>query len=280
MTIVWQEESGSRAATIKRLGAKDTSTCDVQFRLTGTTSDTQVHTYARNQANTVRTRVLSGIVMLVTSYDVEHLGGDAWEVTLHYESQGQDDDEQPEAMKRGRSFDTTGATTHMSCGYAEQRYPSTAPNMNAAIEADETNVKGVDVLIPALQWQETYDVPSSVVSNGYVKSVASLTGCVNDAGFRGFDAGEVLFAGCSGSQQWDSEKGDGPWSLTFKFIASQNVTGLTVGGISGISKKGHEYLWVRFTGDASQNALLQKPTGVYVDQVYRTVSFGGLGIGS
>lgn len=280
MTIIWQEETGSRSATIKRLGAKDTSSCDVKFRLTGAYDDVTVHGYAANYFNAFRLRSLSGITMLVVSYDVEHLGGDAWEVTAHYESQGQDDEERPEAMKRSRSFDTTGATHHMSCGYAERKYPDAAPNMNSAIEVDEQNVKGVDVVIPALQWQESYDVPASLVTDAYVKTVASLTGCVNEGNFRSFAAGEVLFAGCSGSQQWDSEKGDGPWSLSFKFIASQNVTGLTVGGITGITKKGHEYLWVRFTGDASQNALLQKPTGVYVNEVYRKASFGVLGIGS
>jgi hypothetical protein len=151
--------------------------------------------------------------------------------------------------------------------------------MNCAIEADSDSVKGVDIIVPALSWQETYDVPSGVISDTYIKAVAGLTGCVNSDGFRGFQPGEVLFAGCSGSQQWDSEKGDGPWSLTYKFIASQNVDGLTVGGISGVTKKGHEYLWVRYSGDDTQSALVRKPIGVYVNEVYRKAALSGLGLG-
>jgi hypothetical protein len=89
-----------------------------------------------------------------------------------------------------------------------------------------------------------------------------------------------LFLGASGTQQWDSQKGDGPWNLSYKFIASPNATGLTVGEISDISKKGHEYLWVLYEDDVSDDTLLKKPKAVYVNQVYKTASFAGLGIGS
>jgi len=46
----------------------------------------------------------------------------------------------------------------------------------------------------------------------------------------------VLFLGATGS-----ERGEGPdddWEITFRFAANPNQTGLSVGSISGISKKG------------------------------------------
>ena len=89
----------------------------------------------------------------------------------------------------------------------------------------------------------------------------------------------MLFVGCSGSQEWDDDKGRGPWSLSFRFVASKNVTGETIGDISGVNKKGHEYLWVRYEDAVDSNVLLKKPKAVYVNKVYRESSFSVLGIG-
>jgi hypothetical protein len=90
----------------------------------------------------------------------------------------------------------------------------------------------------------------------------------------------VLFLGASGSQEWDSQKGDGPWTLSFKFVASKNITGQTIGSIEGIEKKGHEYLWVRYESAVSGSDLVKKPKYVYVNTVYREGDFSGLGIGT
>jgi len=107
-----------------------------------------------------------------------------------------------------------------------------------------------------------------------------VTGTTNISNFRGFSAGEVLFVGCSGAQEWDDQKGRGPWSLAFRFVASQNVTNQTIGDISGIDKKGHEYLWVRYEESVDTNALIKKPKYVYVNKVYRESDFSALGIGT
>jgi hypothetical protein len=97
----------------------------------------------------------------------------------------------------------------------------------------------------------------------------------------------VLFLGCSGSQDWDADKGDGPWSLSYKFVASPNagngetLKALKIGDIGGIVKKGHEYLWVRYeTNFASDtDSLLKRPKWVYVNEVYPSANFAQLGIG-
>jgi hypothetical protein len=249
----------------------------------GTSDDGTVHAYAKQFFNQNRFVTISDVTLLVKSYEVSHLGGDAWEVVAHYESQGSDS-ENGQPLKRSRSFDTAGQTTHITVAIAEKKFAKdgdTAPDMYGAINADEETVHGVDIVIPQFQWQETYDVPSSTVSESYVRTLASLTGGVNDGSFRGFEAGEVLFLGASGSQQADEEIGLGPWSLTYKFSASPNQSNMSIGGITGIDKKGHEYLWVRYgeSVDSDKASLLKKPRYIYVDQVYRKVGFGGLGIG-
>jgi len=98
---------------------------------------------------------------------------------------------------------------------------------------------------------------------------------VNSAGFKGFAAGECLFLGAAGSK-----RGSGDWEITYRFAASPNVTNLTIGDITGINKKGWEYLWVRYSDseDAVAKALVKKPVAVYIEQVYPYGDLGLLGI--
>jgi hypothetical protein len=157
--------------------------------------------------------------------------------------------------------------------------------MFGAIGVDGDTVQGVDIVVPQLTWTETYDVPHQFITTNYIKALSSATGSVNNAAFRGFAPGEVLFTGASGSQQWDSDKGDGPWNLSYKFVASANqgagktFPAITIGNITGIDKDGHDYLWVRYEDTVSNDTLFKKPKFVYVDKVYRRSDFAQLGIG-
>jgi hypothetical protein len=279
------EVTGSRSANIQRVGRKERSTVDVKYMALGYADDAAVHAAANRFFSENRMYNVNGYDLLVNNYEIENLGCEAWQVVAHYESMGFTDDERDEPLKRARQFDTSGSTRHMTQAYEETRFGTNAPDMKKAIEVDGDSVKGVDVVQPALQWTETYDVPDAVISAEYIRQVAGLTGCVNNARFRTFAAGEVLFMGCNGSQQWDDEKGSGPWSLSFKFVASVNagagqaLPALTIGDITGIAKKGHEYLWVKYESDASGTSLLKKPKHVYVNQVYRPANFNLLGLG-
>jgi len=68
----------------------------------------------------------------------------------------------------------------------------------------------------------------------------------------------------------------------FRFAASENRSGLTVGDIGGIDKKGWEYMWVRYADaeDAAAKAIVKKPVAVYIEKVYEEGDFAGLGIGT
>lgn len=280
MTIRWFEDSGSRSASVKRIGKRDTSTVDVRFKCLGTFSDLDVHNQANIFFSSNQYYTINGVSYLVDSYEVQHLGGDAWDVTAHYESLGEDDPQRPDPVKRTRQFDTAGGTAHVSVGFGERSYGDNPPDMKKAIGVDGETVHGVDIVVPALQWTESYDVANAYVNASYIRNVSGLTGCVNAGSFRGFEAEEVLFLGCSGSQQWDSERGDGPWTLTYKFVASKNETDLTIGEIDGVVKKGHDYLWVTYDTVVESDRAIQRPKHVYCTQVYRKKDFSILGIGS
>jgi hypothetical protein len=299
MALTWVEDKASRAATIVRLGSRGTATYTKSFKVFGTDDDLALHneirSYIANWGFYWQYPGGGDEKLAIDSYSVSYLGDKAWQVTLNYQKAGADNDERPDPFKRSRSFDTTGGTQHITQGLVtadfaqgEQRYwngTPAAPNQYGAIAVDDDRVAGVDIVVPALQWTETYDVPHSYVTAAYIKSVAGLTGTTNSAAFRTFAKGEVLFIGCTGQQEWDSDRGDGPWSLSYRFIASPNAgsgataPAITVGDITGIEKKGHEYMWVRYENSVDSSAVVKKPKAVYVNRVYPEGNFAGLGIG-
>jgi hypothetical protein len=298
-TYTWIEDNASRGATIHRLGRKAVSTYRKSWKIFGTTDDRAVHSdvnetlWAQYMFFEYPGQPLNKLQ--AESYTLEYLGDEAWQLEVTYSKDGAEDDEQQDPLKRSRSFDTGGATQHITQAIPSDTFPfgdqsfhtgsPAAPNMRGAIGVDGDSVQGVDIVVPQLTWTENYDVPWQYVTTDYIKSLSSLTGTVNNAEFRGFAAGEVLFTGASGSQQWDSDKGDGPWSLSYKFVASANqgsgktYPSITIGDISGIEKDGHDYLWVRYEDAVENQTLLKRPKFVYVDKVYRRASFAGLGIG-
>ena len=293
----WVEDNESRSATFHRLGKRATSTYTKSYKVFGHQSDVDLQIEAEAK---IRNELLffaypgADVQLYAESYSINYLGDDAWQVTIAYEKEGADDDNQTEPLKRGRSFDTSGGTQHITQSRPvgngqsldfEKRYPPNALNQSGAIGVDGDSVAGIDVVSPSLQWTETYDVPSPYVTSAYIKTVAAMTGTTNRAPFRTFAIGEVLFLGCNGSQEWDENRGDGPWSLSYKFIASPNaganqtLPAMVVGQITGIEKLGHEYMWIKYEPVVSGNGLLKLPKAVYVNKVYRDADFSLLGIG-
>ena len=58
------------------------------------------------------------------------------------------------------------------------------------------------------------------------------------------------------------------------------MTGLVIGEITDIAKKGWEYLWVRYTDveDTTAKALVKRPAAVYIEKVYLDGDFADLGV--
>jgi hypothetical protein len=105
-----------------------------------------------------------------------------------------------------------------------------------------------------------------------------LTGKVNGSSFRGFNPGEVLFLGASGS--WRDSRDDTPWEVTFHFAAQANRYNIRVGNMTGITKQGWDYMWVRYKAEDHEGAgtRIKRPVGVYIEQVYEVADFSGLRI--
>ena len=170
------------------------------------------------------------------------------------------------------SFDTTGGQQHVTQSLSTVGvYPSDSPNMGGAIGFDGQQVNGVDIITPAYTFTEQHVFNKSRVNDSYRKTLAGLTGCVNNKKFRGFDEGEVLFKGATGSMV--PEDSETKWQLLFHFATSPNLNGFHVGDIYVKQKMGWDYLWVIYGDEVHSNRLIKRPRSVYIERLYQ---FGNL----
>lgn len=146
--------------------------------------------------------------------------------------------------------------------------PPKPPFTGGAIGVTKDGIEGCD--IDAGEFVFTKRVYLDSVSDAQVQALNLATDTVNDDTWRGFSRGEVRFKGCTGGEQ-----GRQNVELTLNFVASPNLTGITIGGITGISKLGHEYLWTYYQDFEDPNAkkIIKRPIYVYTEQVYRFGDF-------
>ncbi len=254
----------------------DNATVEMVYILTGTSDDvTAKNLIASSTASTYNGLVRQSIQIEPEWVDTTRADGQ-WIATVRYGVRPP-----TEVGESSFSFDTSGGTQHITQSLATvHRYGApgtTAPDFGGAVGVTHDNVEGVDITIPVYSFSETHYLDAAVVTPAYKGTLFSLTGKVNNASFKGLAAGECLFLGASGSK-----RGADDWEITYRFAGSPNRTGLVVGPISGISKKGWEYMWVRYADseDAAAKAIVKKPVAVYIERVYEEGNFAALGIGT
>ena len=254
-------------------GEKPTVT--MHYTLDGTPDDLTAKTLLLNSTPTNYDGLVRDECTLDPIFVDTTTGQGKWECTVRYVAP---ENTQPPVGESSFSFDTGGGTQHITQSITTvNKYAppgKTAPDFKGAVGVTHDNVEGVDITVPVYNFSETH-----YIDDGDVNKAAyfALTGKTNNAAWKGFAAGEVLFLGASGSK-----RGSDDWEITFRFAASPNKTGLTVGDIVGINKAGWEYMWVRYADaeDAVAKAIVKKPVAVYVEKVYEDGDFSTLGIGT
>jgi len=175
------------------------------------------------------------------------------------------------------AWDTTGATEHVTSAISERVISSdSGDDFQGAINVSGTTVQGIDKVVPAMKYSETWIMPTTVgLSDDFVNAVYSLTGTVNLSTFRAFDPGEALFMGARA--QWS---GDQPYTtITFDFQARANNDSFYVKGLPTTTKLGWEYPWVVYVPYTSGSGILvQKPRALVIDKIYQDRDWGGLRI--
>ena len=223
--------------------------------------------------------------MLINSYDGlglsdisrEFVAPGAWQFTCNY------DYKTPEIGGYTIEADTTGGQVLQTYGYDQTAFAApgeTATDYGNALDVQDGKPKGVQRVIPALKLTVRAKIATEYVlptALGYAKLIASLTGHTNDGPMFGgeFAAGELLFIGGSGPVVSTDPQ------FTFTFLASQNITGQTIGEITSIDKQGHEFVWFDFATkkDPTSGRKTTHARAAYVGKVYGAADLTALSIG-
>lgn len=215
-----------------------------------------------------------------------------WRATVEYLEPDKID--RPKQMPRAIgqatwSFDATGATQRIfecPAGLGGQAtYGPNAPDADSQINIIDGRVEGVDIVIPQLTLTINQKFEGSTLTLPWVKAFANMVGTTNDDTFLGFEAGELLLLGGTGTQPVaynnDGTTEFGERDITFNFAYSQNRTDLSFAGsadFTNIEKKGHEYIWFAYEVVENIDSKKGKLIGVYVATVYDESDFSTLGI--
>lgn len=182
---------------------------------------------------------------------------------------------------------TTGGTRKITQSYSTAgTYSSTSGipgpispgvvDFGGLIGVTQDNVEGTDIITPIFEWTEEREFATLSVTNAYLGKLFDLTGKINNASFRGFFEGEVLFMGADFSIRTNER-----WKFIFSFKASQNIINQTFGNFVGVNKEGWQYAWTWDTPalNAGEGYVLRSPRYMMVENVYRKANFANLGIG-
>lgn len=269
MAITVEEKFGSPVST-----SGQQASAELQYVVKGTDDDIAA------RAAVESTAPASYLGLAQTAIRIEPDGPELWtaEVSFGTLSFGA-----PQSGEPTFSFDTGGGTQHITqsratvAAYAPAG--ATAPDFKGAIGVTADSVEGVDIVVPVFSFTETHVIADATVTDAYKRTLMLATGKVNTDTFRGFNPGEVLFMGAAGTKRGEAG-GAGEWEITFRFAVSPNETGLSVGAITGIDKKGWEYLWVRYEDaeDGVASAIVKRPVAAYIERVYPETAFSALGL--
>jgi hypothetical protein len=158
----------------------------------------------------------------------------------------------------------------------------TAPNSSAVAkwligdQGDGRGPEGCEVYEPITSFSETHYIDAATLTQTYRNTLMRVVGKVNNAAFKGFDAGEVLCQAISGSK-----RGFDDWEVTFRFAMRENQTGIEVAGITGIDKEGWQFLWPKYHLEEDPDApiLTNVIDYIVVADVLKKTAFSALGIG-
>jgi hypothetical protein len=271
MVVVAAEKYRGRAAE-----DGDTVGRTVSYIVTGTDSES----VALAELSSTAPGIWSGLEKVREA--VEQIGTNEWEGTVEYSDQSSVITK-PQTGSSIFDFQIVGTSQRVfqnlegpTTYYPPIGPPPDLPVFDGAIGWNGNRFEGVDILVPQYAFSERHFVPDGTVTATYKALLATLVGTVNDSSFKGFAAGEVLFAGVRGSLRAELD-----WELSYDFIAQQNRTGLQIGDKTGIAKAGWDYIHVFYEmqDDDDVKMLLPKVLRVYVEQIYPRGDFSDIGIG-
>lgn len=250
------------------------STAEIEFVFKGTEDISAIVRYAL----TVIPTYVFGLPR--EEIDFEPDGWQRWRMQGKYgtNSGQQTEQQQSDPIDSPSTFDTSGGTQHIKHSletvgaWRSSSNIGSTPSFHNAINCDNQNVNGTDIVVPVYAFTETRTFPYAAVNQAYKANLYNATGKTNNAPFFGFERGEVLTMGFSGATRGNDE-----YEITGRFAASPNLSALSVGDITGINKGGWEFLWLYFEDDVEADTLIKKPLYAYAERVYEETPLSSLG---
>jgi len=241
------------------------------YQSTWGASGTTDGNYVRNYAIGATPALVAGLNGTLYRQDIEvsSAGWQLWDVTIPYGPLPSQDGASAAGSSLKWSFDTTGGTVRARVSKeAVASFPGGGPDFGGLIDVKDKVAQGVDVVIPSLTLNVEVDHPAGILTLAQAKALMRLTGKTNSTPFMTFSAGEVLCLGASGSDGTNVAA-----TVSYQFACSENVTGLTIGAISSIAKKGWEVIWLLTKEEDATTHIATTPEYVYVERVYDEADF-------
>jgi hypothetical protein len=245
-------------------------TINLRYKATGTQSDSFVRAYAYSATPNIYPTEYGTLYR--QDIRLEPQGFNVWTVTIPYARKGT----KPPTGQWTFSFDTTGGSFHIKASKETvNSYGTDPPDFKQLIGVNGDDVAGADIVIPALKLNVTFKHPMGVVTIAYAKTLARLTGKVNDSTFLTCDAGEVLYLGSTGSDGSEAEA-----EVGYQFAAEENLQNQVIGAITGIQKDGWDIAWIKWKDAVDGGLPVKQPEWVYTERVYERVDLASaLGFG-
>lgn len=234
-------------------------------------------------------------LMIRQNVTAKERGRGMYHVDVEYGPPGKNDEAKVEGQIYKFSFDTTGGTHKVTVGERQpdpetegatisqvwkgQRSDSDpAPDLMGAIGWDGKQVHGVEVVVPKLSFEIVAYYPPAAMTTEFVANLARATGKMNKLAWHDFEAGELRFDGASGAGEASVLTGvaTAPVPVTLRFAASENLTDHKVGSIIVPSKKGWDYLDVKFDKIKDEGKVYPLPNYAYVHRVCKELEFESL----
>lgn len=224
----------------------------------------------------------------VVDYSYDEIATDRFDVEVIYgPSSTSNTPPEPDEGEIQYSFETSleTVTIRQSLGRIASHFDSSLqPGINqAAVDAlfpgavnvdSEDRVEGTTIQVPVPRFRYRYRAPNATVTTAYQLGIEDLAGYVNGATFAGRAAGSVRFDGARGGVKTDSA-----WDIEFSFTRRPNVSNLTIGGITGISADGWDFIWPYFVPIRDDDGnITPNPAYVFVDRIYPRGDFSALGL--
>lgn len=189
------------------------------------------------------------------------------------------------------NFDCGGGTRHITHSEEQETIdgdidPGGVIGWNGKY-GSESQIAGVD--IPAAQMRESYTriLPASKLTIAFKRKVAGMVGKVNSTVFKGWEAGEVMFLGCTYNIEFKKNKKERSddktdlVSVTYNFAIHANEDSFTLNYKTYTrKKKGFEYVWaISETVVNENNPPSLEVKGIFIDKICEEADFNELGLG-